>query len=127
MRRYWVYILTNRSGTLYVGVTNDLERRMAEHREGTVSGFTSRYRIHRLLYCEEYGYIEDAIAREKQIKRWRREKKLALIASENPEWRDLDADRLIEDVYSARDASPPSPEVKLDPDSAPCREGPIGG
>jgi putative endonuclease len=72
-------------------VTNDLERRLAEHREGMASGFTSRYRIHRILYCEEYGYIEDAIAREKQIKRWRRAKKLALIASENPEWRDLEA------------------------------------
>jgi putative endonuclease len=89
MRSYWVYILTNLSGTLYVGVTNDLYRRLIEHRGGEVPGFTARYRIARLVYFEEYGDIEEAIAREKQIKRWRREKKVALIASENPEWCDL--------------------------------------
>ena len=83
----WVYILTNRSGTLYTGVTNNVARRLAEHRAG--SGFTARYAIDRLVYVEEHPRAADAIAREKQIKGWRREKKVALINAANPRWADL--------------------------------------
>ena len=89
--RYFVYLMTNQSGTLYTGVTNDLERRVYEHRQGTGSRFTSKYRIKHLVYWEECGDIGDAIAREKQIKGWRRSKKIALVESVNPEWRDLSA------------------------------------
>ena len=88
-RSYYVYILTNRSGTLYVGVTNDLERRIHEHRSGLVDGFTKAYRIHELVYFEECGEVVDAITREKQIKGWSRAKKVALIATLNPRWEDL--------------------------------------
>lgn len=83
----WVYILTNRSGTLYTGVTNDVARRLEEHKAG--SGFTSRYAVDRLVYVEEHARAVDAIAREKQIKGWRREKKVALINATNPGWADL--------------------------------------
>jgi putative endonuclease len=89
MKRYYVYIMTNRSGTLYTGVTNDLTRRIAEHKQGTGSTFTTRYRITRLLYMEETDDIHAAIAREKQLKGWTRAKKLALIAAKNPKWVDL--------------------------------------
>jgi putative endonuclease len=86
----WVYILaSDRNGTLYVGVTNDLYRRVTEHREGLVAGFTKRYGVKRLVYFEEHGDINVAIAREKSIKRWRRGWKLQLIEQANPQWRDL--------------------------------------
>ena len=91
-RRYCVYIMTNRSGTLYTGVTNDLSRRVYEHRQGIGSAFTAKYRIKHLIYVEEYSDVREAIAREKQIKRWRRSKKIALIESLNPDWEDLSAD-----------------------------------
>ncbi len=87
----YVYILTSKRGALYVGVTSDLGRRLAEHRTGSVPGHTSKYNIDRLLYAEAHESIEVAIAREKQIKRWRREKKLALARSANPELRDMSA------------------------------------
>ena len=87
---YFVYILASeRNGTLYVGVTNDLIGRVTEHRDGTVPGFTKRHDIKLLVYFEEHGEIEEAIRREKRIKRWRREWKLALIESGNPQWHDL--------------------------------------
>ena len=85
----YVYIATNRSRTLYVGVTNDLERRMWEHKQEIGSGFAARYSITQLVYYEAFDDIRDAIAREKQLKRWRREKKVQLIEGENLEWRDL--------------------------------------
>ena len=88
-RTYHVNILTNNSGTLYVGVTNDLERRVGEHRLGIVEGFTKKYRLKRLIYCEETDDVRAALAREKQIKKWRRRKKIALVNTINPEWRDL--------------------------------------
>jgi len=88
-KNYYVYIITNHSGTLYVGVTNDLERRVMEHKEFKIDGFTKRYRINRLVYYEETPNVEAALEREKQIKRWRREKKIMLIDLENPTWRDL--------------------------------------
>jgi putative endonuclease len=88
MRQYWVYIMSNSSRSLYTGVTNDLMRRVAEHRQGQVA-FTARYRIRRLVYFEEGSSATDAIAREKQIKSWTRAKRIALIASINPGWDDL--------------------------------------
>ena len=89
MKTYWVYIASSLSRTLYTGVTNDLERRMREHKLGLVSGFTSEYRVTRLVYYESFAEIEAAITREKEIKSWRREKKLRLIESRNPGWADL--------------------------------------
>ena len=88
-RVYCVYILVGRSRNLYTGVTNDLDRRMLEHRQGLIPGFTSRYRIFRLVHFERLGSIHEAIAREKEIKGWRRDKKIALIERHNPTWRDL--------------------------------------
>jgi putative endonuclease len=84
-----VYILANRSGTLYVGVTNNLLRRFYEHKQKLIPGFTKRYKIDRLMYYEHTPDVGAAIAREKQIKRWRREKKVALIESKNRDWHDL--------------------------------------
>jgi putative endonuclease len=90
VRSYYVYILTNASRqVMYVGVTNSLENRVAEHRNGKGGGFTRRYRVGTLVYAEEYKYVEDAIAREKEIKGWRRSKKDALVAAANPSWADL--------------------------------------
>jgi putative endonuclease len=88
-KHYYVYIMTNRSRMLYTGVTNDLERRVYEHRHKLISGFTSRYNITCLVYFEETGDVLTAIEREKQIKGWLRAKKIALIESMNPEWKDL--------------------------------------
>jgi putative endonuclease len=86
---YCVYILANRSRGLYTGMSNNLDRRMIEHREELVPGFTSRYRIFRLVHFELFGDVRDAIAREKEIKGWRREKKIRLIEGDNPTWADL--------------------------------------
>jgi putative endonuclease len=89
VRDYFVYILGSKSGVLYIGVTNDLTRRLFEHKQKLIAGFTSKYNISRLLYFETFENIADAIAREKQIKGWRRSKKTALIESTNPTWLDL--------------------------------------
>ena len=90
MAAYWVYILTNQPrSTLYVGVTNDLVRRIHEHREGLVSGFTKRYKLKMLVYFEQFDSPQAAIQREKNIKHWSRVWKLQLIESANPQWRDL--------------------------------------
>ncbi len=87
---YYVYILTNwNNKILYTGVTNDLERRMTEHKQGLIDGFTKRYHVHKLVYCEYFRDINDAIAYEKTIKGWKREKKTALIEENNPFYRDL--------------------------------------
>ena len=87
---YYVYMLTNfTKTTLYVGVTGNLERRIFEHKSEEVDGFTKRYHVTKLIYAEAYESINDALEREKQLKRWRREKKNALINSVNPEWKDL--------------------------------------
>ncbi len=91
MHDYYVYILASKSGVLYIGVTNDLMRRVFEHREKVIPGFTSKYNVVRVVYFESFGDIRDAIAREKQLKGWRREKKVALIEAANPTWRDLAA------------------------------------
>jgi len=87
---YYVYLLASQpQGTLYVGVTNDLARRVFEHKNDLTEGFTQRYGVHRLVYYETYGDIREAIAREKAIKKWRRAWKVALIERENPTWSDL--------------------------------------
>lgn len=85
---YYVYILSSLSKTLYGGVTNDLHRRVFEHKAKTIAGFTSKYNITRLVYFEDTERIEDAIAREKQLKGWTRAKKIVLIENTNPEWED---------------------------------------
>lgn len=86
MEYLFVYILTNNSGTLYVGITNDLERRVSEHRAGVGSQFTGQYALKKLLYYETFSNAEVAITREKQIKRWTRKKKIALFEAGNPGW-----------------------------------------
>ena len=89
MRDYYVYVMTNASHTLYVGVTNSLQRRVWERKHRALPGFTSRYRIDRLVYYETTTSRESAIAREKQLKGWLRRKKINLIRSANPGWEDL--------------------------------------
>ena len=91
MKRYWVYILASTSHTLYTGVTNDLMRRVHEHKTGKGSQFARKYRITRLVHYEETNDVRAAIAREKQIKGWDRAKKVALIEASNPRWDDLAA------------------------------------
>ncbi|HEU0301717.1 MAG TPA: GIY-YIG nuclease family protein, partial [Longimicrobium sp.] len=86
---YYVYILASRKRVLYVGVTNDLVRRVGEHKQGVLPGFTWRYNVDRLVYYEQMHDVSAAIAREKEIKGWVRDRKLALVESQNPEWRDL--------------------------------------
>ena len=87
---FFVYILASRyRGTMYIGVTGDLSRRLSEHKSGLVRGFTRRYKTDRLVYIEEYGSILEARARERVLKRWRREWKFKLIEANNPSWRDL--------------------------------------
>jgi len=89
--QYYVYIMASRSRTLYTGVTNDLERRVYEHKKKLVPGFTAKYNIERLVYFEITEDVHTAISREKQIKGWTRSKKLALIGAGNPTWNDLSA------------------------------------
>lgn len=87
---YYVYIIASkRNGTLYVGITNDLKRRIYEHKNNLIKGFTQKYNIHNLVYYEETNDVNIAIEREKQIKSWSRKKKLALIEKDNPIWNDL--------------------------------------
>jgi putative endonuclease len=87
---YWMYILASKPrGTLYVGVTNDLVRRIAEHRDGIVPGFTKTYNVKMLVYFEEHESLLEAIKREKQVKRWARSWKIELIRAKNADWRDL--------------------------------------
>jgi len=87
-KSYYVYILASLSGTLYIGITNNLERRIVEHKEGLISGFTKQHGVCRLVYFEVYSDVRNAIRPEKQLKGWRREKKIALIRSTNPGWKD---------------------------------------
>jgi putative endonuclease len=92
LRTYYTYIAASASRTLYLGVTNDLERRIRQHKDGTFKGFTAKYRCHRLVWFERYSWIGQAIAREKEIKGWLRAKKLTLIQMDNPTWVDLSAE-----------------------------------
>ncbi len=90
MKSFYVYILcSKRNGTLYTGVTSDLIKRIHEHKNNLVEGFTKKYTVHRLVWYELHGTVDSAITREKQIKRWRREWKLYLIEKDNPNWVDL--------------------------------------
>ena len=91
-KTYYVYLPASRTYTLHTGITGNLEGRLRQHKEKEVRGFTSRYDVTRLVHYEEYQYVWDAITRERQIKDWRRSKKIALIESLNPEWKDLPAD-----------------------------------
>ncbi len=86
---YYVYIMASgRNATLYIGMTNNLVRRAAEHRSGVISGFTKKYSVHDLVYYEQTDEVLSAIAREKQLKKWNRQWKIRLIEQENPEWQD---------------------------------------
>ena len=86
---YYVYIMTNASRTLYIGITNHIERRVHEHKQKRIPGFTARYNITRLVHVEETMDVHAALAREKQLKGWLRKKKIALIEQDNPNWQDL--------------------------------------
>jgi putative endonuclease len=88
-RCYFVYILSSLSGTLYVGLTDDLRHRVTQHKSGTFDSFTKKYKVDRLMYFETYTESKVAATREIQIKKWRREKKIALFATSNPRWEDL--------------------------------------
>ena len=91
MKDYFVYIMANSNNNVfYIGVTNDLQRRVYEHRTGIFEGFTKKYRVHKLVYCENWHDVKDALRREKQLKGWTREKKKALIGTVNPEWREIE-------------------------------------
>lgn len=90
MKTYYVYILTNQPrGTLYIGVTNSLARRITEHKNEIVDGFSQKYKLKMLVYIQQYNYIEDALSLEKRLKRWHREWKINLIEQQNPTWADL--------------------------------------
>jgi len=89
MHNYYVYIMSSKSRVLYVGITNDIHHRVWEHQHDELPGFTSKYRVHRLVYFERFQYVRNAIAHEKAIKGWLRQKKIALIQAENPTWEDL--------------------------------------
>src|SRR5690242_16897702 len=102
MQEYFVYILCSFRGTIYTGVTSDLEQRLYEHRNGIRSGFASKYRANRLVYFEATSDVHAAIAREKQIKGWTRAKKAALVSAANPSWRDLAGDWNRQDSSSLR-------------------------
>src|SRR5271157_2708191 len=88
-RRYSVYILGSVSGTLYIGITSNVLFRVSQHKAHTFRGFTAKYDVDRLLYYETYGEVSTAIAREKQLKGWQRERKVELIEQSNPQWKDL--------------------------------------
>jgi len=93
IHQYYLYIITNKKdGVLYIGVTNDLERRMKEHKQKLVKGFSSKYNLNKLMYFETYQYINDAIKREKNVKKWKRNWKIKLIEQDNKEWNDLSAE-----------------------------------
>ena len=90
MEKYYVYILTNwNNKVMYIGITNNIHRRMEEHKNGNCEGFTKKYKVNKLVYLEETKDVKVAIEREKQLKKWNREKKNALVESMNPQWNDI--------------------------------------
>lgn len=99
MRDYYVYIITNKpKGVLYTGITNNLERRMWEHKTKQVKGFSQTYCLDKLIWYEHTNDVNEAISREKQIKNWKRQWKIELIEEQNPNWRDLSGDFELEDI-----------------------------
>lgn len=86
---FWVYILVSGTGTLYIGITGYIDRRISQHKMDSIEGFTKKYKVHRLVYYETFEHVQNAIHREKQLKGWRREKKIILIEKANPRWQDL--------------------------------------
>jgi putative endonuclease len=88
---FWVYIMASLTGTLYIGMTNDIQRRAWEHKNGAIEGFSKKYGCSRLVLLEQFSDVRNAIAREKELKGWTRKKKIALIEAENPRWQDLAA------------------------------------
>src|SRR5215217_1362292 len=122
---YYVYIISSLRRTLYIGVTNNLERRVFEHKTGAVPGFTSRYRVTRLVYFEDTNDVVAAIEREKYLKGWVRAKKVALIESMNPSWNDLAEDWFTpEDLAVGRSAS--ASTARSHQPQAPCHPEPAG-
>jgi putative endonuclease len=101
MKNYYVYILTNKSKTLYIGVTNNLERRIFEHKNKLIDGFSKKYNLTRLVYFEVLNSIEDAIKREKQLKNWHRQWKINLIEEHNKGWKDLSLEFEDEDAETS--------------------------
>src|SRR2546423_636095 len=110
MRTYTVYILSNTSRILYIGVTGDLDRLLREHKKKLIAGFTRRYNLHSLVYFELFANVKAAIAREKELKRWGRPKKLALVRSTNPNWTDLAADHF-KKANTTKTAAPARPST----------------
>jgi len=96
MKTYYVYILSNKSKTLYIGVTNNLRRRIQQHKDKLVEGFTKKYNLNKLVYYEILEDVKVAIRREKQLKNWHRQWKINLIESVNPEWNDLSDDIILD-------------------------------
>jgi len=124
MRDYYVYIMSNRTHVLYIGVTNDLLRRVEEHREGILGGFTSKYKLRRLVYYEHSNDVVAAIAREKQLKNWRREKRIALIERMNPTWSDLSREMFGEvEVADESVADEPGKSLRGGPSTPQPRSG----
>ena len=108
MRQYYVYMVTNKlGGTLYIGVTGDLEKRIFEHNQGVIPGFTKKYRLKKLVYFEVATDVYAALNREKQIKGWLRSKKVALIETGNPQWEDLSKN------FKPRDPSPSFARLRM--------------
>jgi putative endonuclease len=106
MKSYYVYIIASkRNGTLYIGVTSDLIRRIAEHKDGLVEGFSKRYKVNQLVYYEEIPDVTSAIVREKRLKKWKRAWKLRLIEAGNPGWKDL-----YQDLFGGETGFPPTRE-----------------
>jgi putative endonuclease len=114
--------MSGRTRILYVGVTNDIERRDYEHKNKSYAGFTNKYKLDRLVYFEQHRDVRDAIEREKQLKSWRREKKVALIESLNPKWRDLSLEWRSGDI-----PRPPQESLRVDPSATPQKNAaPVG-
>ena len=106
MKQYFVYIMASKkNGTLYIGVTNDLIKRVYQHKNNIIKGFTEKYSVHNLVYYEPYRYVKDAINREKRLKRWKRAWKIRLIEQENPNWEDL-YPKLERDAENTNDVTP---------------------
>jgi len=109
-KRYYVYILASKSRVLYIGITGFLLQRVLRHKAGEDDGFTKRYRVTRLVYFESFQYVDNAIARESELKKWRREKKVRLIEAHNPTWEDLAAKWGEPAMLTADSSSLPSSE-----------------